>query len=177
MISNLSEIKKNISEMGADPRPSNEKCTPVDTAEIMERVRRSHNIIIRNVQESNAVEQDTITVNQIFDHIIPQQSHHVISISRIGTHSPPKNRPILVSFSNPSIVKKILRNKKLLKLVDSFRAISLSDDLTPNQSNYLRELRDRLRHRLQQGETDLTIKFLKGVPTIVSQTPSADSGN
>lgn len=47
--------------------------------------------------------------------------------------------------------------------------IKISDDKTPSQREYLNNVRLALKRRIDAGEQDLTIRYIKGVPTIVTK--------
>jgi hypothetical protein len=47
------------------------------------------------------------------------------------------------------------------------RSISISDDKTPKQLEYLTNLRTELQLRRDNGEDNITIKLVKGIPSII----------
>ena len=44
----------------------------------------------------------------------------------------------------------------------------ISDDKSPRQLTYLKSLRTTLQNRIDNGEANLTIKYVQGKPTIVT---------
>lgn len=91
-----------------------------------------------------------------------EQCPKPIKTMRLGTYNPGKNRPLKVCFESTTIPKQLLRNKS--KLPNNFR---LYADQTPSQKNYLKRLSEELQKRKENGETDLTIKYIQGVPKII----------
>lgn len=76
-----------------------------------------------------------------------------------------KARPMKLCFDSQETVKIILRNKTGIK-ENSFRIYS---DQTPYQQNFMVNLKKELKERQERGETDLTIKYIKGIPKIITQ--------
>lgn len=64
----------------------------------------------------------------------------------------------------------ILRNKKRLLENPSTKKFSLICDQTPMQLQIIKELRENLERRIQNGEPNLTIRYKNGVPAIVTKT-------
>ncbi|KAL3267856.1 hypothetical protein HHI36_006997 [Cryptolaemus montrouzieri] len=85
-----------------------------DSSEILDRVRKSHNVIVRRVAENSDPASDFNTVTRILELVVPFSSKYTVSSSRIGSENRRGPRPILVSLSNPIIARDILGNKKLL---------------------------------------------------------------
>ncbi|CAH2089374.1 unnamed protein product [Euphydryas editha] len=80
-----------------------------------------------------------------------------IYVHRLGKYTIRKNRPIRVSFSSPEITKLILRNKTTQK--DS--QIKIYSDKTIHQQQQMKELKQELERRIQNGENNLVIKYIK----------------
>lgn len=80
---------------------------------------------------------------------------------RLGKYIPNKNRPLKVCFNSSDIPKYLLRNKKNLQ-----DKIQIYADQTPAQKEYLQLLKAELNKRIEDGEGDLIIKYIKGIPTI-----------
>ncbi|KAL3285722.1 hypothetical protein HHI36_000250 [Cryptolaemus montrouzieri] len=94
-------------------------------------------------------------------------SQHIVATSRLGDAEKRMPRLVLVTFSNPIITRKLLRNKKILLTIANFRTFSIDDDVSPQQANILKKAREELQLRQPSGETNLTIRYLKGIPTVV----------
>ncbi|KAG5896022.1 hypothetical protein JTB14_007587 [Gonioctena quinquepunctata] len=132
--------------------------------EVVERINRSHNVIMYNVPETNCLERDKAQVEEILNHIQGDPTNPPSSIFRIGRPSPSKPRMIKAVLSTPLQARAILRNKK--KLAHTlFADISFRNDKTPREMSHLHEIRTQLNRK--GGEADLTIKYKQGKPRIV----------
>jgi hypothetical protein len=65
------------------------------------------------------------------------------------------------------IAKEVMRNKNKRINSDLPRSISISDDKTSKQLEYLKNLRTELQLRRDNGEDNITIKYVKGIPSII----------
>lgn len=141
--------------------------------EAMERVKRASNVILRGVPEPQGSIRERIStdeqyVSNMLSTIIGNEPDlKPVKVVRFGKGSPDHPRLVKVVFPNSAACKRVLRNKNKLS-TSPFRGISIQDDKTPKQLAYLRDLREELKSRLDAGEMDLTIKYIRGVPTIVS---------
>nr|CAH7758031.1 unnamed protein product [Callosobruchus chinensis] len=131
--------------------------------ETLEIPRRSHNILLRDVTESN---NDSNIVTEIFNHIEPYANDHHLSVTRLGT---PTSRPRLrrVTFTSQVFARIILQKKNSIISHPSFNYVKILDDKTPTQMLQPRELRDELKRRQTTGELNSTIKYVRGTPSIV----------
>lgn len=149
------------------PPPSREDLI----CEIRERTNREKNIIIVGIVESHNVEaKDRIShdAKEVQTIIKELATNNVTPIKtmRLGKYVSGKNRPIKVLFNSVEIPKEIFRNKSKLSKKD----IKIFSDQTPAQQSHMIELKNQLSKRQENGETDLTIKFIKGQPKIVTIT-------
>ena len=137
--------------------------------EIQERNIRAKNIIVVGIpepkdkpakerQEYEKEEISKITSLAINDCPRPDK------IMRLGKYKPEYTRSIKVSFSSEETVKAILRNRNNL----GFEKIKIYSDQTPNQRKYMQTLKDELQRRIANGEANLSIKYIKGKPKIIS---------
>lgn len=139
--------------------------------EFQDRFERSKNIIIVGVPEkhiSNREERHETERNEaarIINTIYPD-CPRAVKVIRVGKYDGKKIRPLKISFSAQEIAKTVLRNKANLQ-VDGVRIYS---DQTPQQQKFMKNLKDELQQRIDNGEKDLTIKFSKGKPKIVEQS-------
>lgn len=62
----------------------------------------------------------------------------------------------------------IIRNKKKLTDSNPPSTTFISTDRTPHQRDYMKSLKEELVLRSNNGESGLTIKFIKGIPKIVN---------
>ncbi|KAJ3645580.1 hypothetical protein Zmor_023223 [Zophobas morio] len=144
------------------------------TGEALERMKKAKNIIIHGIPEKtgsiqNRQEEDLLTVSTIIDNLHRSTEGNVSQIKchRLGKAAPNKTRPLKVIFPGEEQARLILKNKKNLDS-SKFGNIKISDDKTPRQLTYLKSLRTTLQNRIDNGEANLTIKYVQGKPTIVT---------
>lgn len=189
--SKLNEIKLEIAALKQSTLGNESKCLLMEDviSEIEERKKRSNNIMIfklpelatQNRQESE--EHDENAVNDILSqiqiaHIDPgTQGNRMSQTSsannsnpiclrtfRIGKPTNSQPRPLKVVLNNESAVLNVLRNKNP---VCNQLKISISRDNTPSQQQALKEIRETLEKRKEEGEADITIRYINGSPKIV----------
>lgn len=120
----------------------------------------SHNVEAKDRISHDAKEVQTIIKELATNNVTP------IKTMRLGKYVSGKNRPIKVLFNSAEIPKEIFRKKSKLSKKD----IKIFSDQTPAQQSHMIELKNQLSKRQENGETDLTIKFIKGQPKIVTIT-------
>lgn len=140
--------------------------------EVLERVEKSHNLLALNVPEGTDPSHDVSIASAIVDCISESASQNLLSVDRLPSKD--KSRPawLRLRFSNPRVVSGLLRNKSRLLANRNFRDVVLRDDKTKSQVAELDSLRRELKRRQSSGEKNITIKYVKGSPTIV-QTATA----
>lgn len=136
--------------------------------ELKDRSDREKNIIIAGIIEKN---DKNFKSRQNYDH---EEVNKVLSTLhkdcpnpsktiRLGKYIANKNRPIKVYFTNTETPKVLFRNKS--KLPENIKIYS---DLTPSQNQYLQSIKGELQKRIEEGEKNLIIKYIKGRPTITT---------
>lgn len=145
--------------------------------EITERQKRSCNIIIYGCKENVAdtkdeqIRKDTGFVGELLASMGVQGAELVpIRLGKFETRDA-KIRPIKIKLASESTVTKILRNSRNLKSSDRWRQIYVFHDRTPMQLEIHRNARDELKRRLDGGESELSIKYKGGIPTIIPKKP------
>uniref|UniRef100_A0A6P7GXR3 Uncharacterized protein LOC114347774 n=1 Tax=Diabrotica virgifera virgifera TaxID=50390 RepID=A0A6P7GXR3_DIAVI len=134
--------------------------------ESYERLKRSENIIITDVPESNNTEDDISKASEILENVIPKNHFQIKSAARLGKIDLNKPRVFRITLNSRDQVLSILKNKyKVPK--DKYPRVNIISDSTPQQLQLLSEVRNELTRRKDQGEENLTIKYVKGQPTIV----------
>ena len=146
-------------------------------AEFDDRRRRAQNVIIYDFPESSspdgviAMEEDLANLKSSLSQLSPQFDGLVLRLSRLGTRRSDRVRPLKVVLDSPSSVTKLLvANRSAQPPI-----LSASSDKTLRQRQFLGELRAELKRRLDSGEQDLTIRYINGVPSIVSSSASRPS--
>lgn len=144
--------------------------------EFEERVKRKNNVILYGLPEqphdvarearkefdSNAVKD----VMKNLDKTLPTSDIEVIRLGRLGPSSG-RPRPVKIIFSKPSHSLALLKMSRDLKKNSKFSHLNITNDWTPRQQEYFRELRSETERRRKNGE-DVTIKFFHGIPKIVN---------
>lgn len=140
-------------------------CEDIAT-ELYDRAQREKNIIIFGLKEpmssilSDRISEEKYITIQILKKIYPDCAEPV-KIMRLGKYDPEKRRPLKVCFETSFTCKQLLRNK------NKAQDVKIYADQTPQQQNYLKELKGLLQKRQSEGETDIGIKYYNGVPKIV----------
>lgn len=122
-------------------------------------------MIIFNAPESddNTSANDSSVIKSIFDYIGIEMTP--TAFSRLGRKLS-KPRPLKITLQDASDVFVILKNKYKLRSSQNFSSIRISPDRTQMQRDQLRNVYAKIEERKAAGETDLIVKFLKGIPTI-----------
>jgi len=157
-------------------RLNNEVCNEFIINEIHEWNRRAANLICYNVIESDSnqsdvrIAHDRDQVNNILASIAESTNSVPVPIKviRIGRYQTNKRRPLIIIFGSISEAFNIMKNKT--KLLSRYPTISLSSDRTQYQRDHMKKLREELVSRISNVDIDLTIKFIKGVPTITQKS-------
>lgn len=141
-------------------------------AEINHRNQRAKNIIViglpePNGNETNETEKDEADKAEVINilKMISADCPAPAKIFRLGKQNQQRNRPVKVCFSTQETAISILRKKNNLKR----ESIKIFSDQTPFQQAFLKTLKEELESRIASGEENLSIKYVKGVPKIVSK--------
>lgn len=136
--------------------------------EFRERNIREKNIVLTGIPEPQLTSPEKRRAsdkNEVMKIIqtISKDSRDPIYITRLGKYSTNKNRPIKACFASQEEAKFILRNKSTV----TSETVKIFSDQTPSQQMYLKNLRSELQQRIENGEDNLIIKYVKGVPKII----------
>lgn len=141
-------------------------------SEINERNLRASNVIIYNIDESPAVEpqvrsqHDLTKINEILIKIVDNPPEPVKAF-RLGRPTQGKIRPLKVVFKNRYEALEVLKHKRSLP---NSSGVKINNDLTIMQRDYLKSLKEKLEAEASQGNTNLSIKYIKGIPTIIKKS-------
>lgn len=160
---NLKQKSQTTSEESHDVLSTNEQIIK----EMKNRNNREKNIILVGLQEQTSSKAEERMSQDEFDvlNVIASLSTDIpkpIKVVRLGKYNSGKSRNIKVYFDTNGPTKTLLRNKDKLP-----KNIKIYSDQTPAQQNYLKKLKEELKCREDKGETDLTIKYISGTPTII----------
>lgn len=142
--------------------------------EFQERNKRRSNIIVYGLPESantsgtvrNNYDQQKITEMLTFLAV----SSSPIKVHRLGVLDSTKiiGRPIKVVFEREiNVFHNIIGKAKNLKNSETWKNVGISLDRTQRQIKLYKTVKDKLRERLDGGENNITIKYIRGVPKIV----------
>lgn len=148
--------------------PDNEAVSAIHVQEIVQRVKRSHNLIIQNLPEVDTESLENSRVHDLVEKISKSSSKFIVRTERLPSSVKSRPRLLKVAFSDPEVVSSILRNKAVLKSMKEYSRLVIRDDKTKGQIDELKTLREELARRRDSGETGLTIKYVKGVPRIIN---------
>lgn len=140
--------------------------------EVLERERRANNVILVGVKEcdsDNGGDRKTHDENSVKKILLEMDrdgnySSKVMTVLRLGRREDGKTRPLKVVLASRQDAILVLKNKSKAN-----RLVRIYDDKTPKQREELQQLRDTLKARTELGETNLTIRYVRGVPKIVNQ--------
>lgn len=130
---------------------------------------RKKNVILSGIKEPQSNDHkerqtsDKVKAFKIIKQILencPEPSR----VMRIGKYKPDVNRSIKVTFESEETTKLIFRNKNKLTDTD----VKIFPDQTPYQQTFFKKLKEELNRRTANGEGNLKIKYIKGVPQIIS---------
>nr|CAI5856162.1 unnamed protein product [Callosobruchus analis] len=144
--------------------------------EIEERNSRKQNIICYGVAENGNVSrqqqeaQDRSEITKVLQFLSPDINTNVKPI-RLGKfdRTNPRPRPIKITLIDQNQVQKCLRNATKLNSSEVFSHIRISVDRTPKQIEFYKKIKTELNRRLANGEANLRIKHIRGVPRIVAE--------
>lgn len=164
------------------------KQTSTDPVEVMnfvanetnDRQSRKNNFIIynstelRNGTKEEQYAADRAIVIDILKSLNFQEE--AISVTRLGkfdSSAVSKKRPIKVKLLSDTNISAIIRNFNTLKINESFKDLSVSPDRTPFQCNLYKKVKNDLLERKRNGESNITIKHINGIPKIVMTRPTS----
>ncbi|KAJ3644294.1 hypothetical protein Zmor_026960 [Zophobas morio] len=137
--------------------------------ELEDRQRRSNNLIL-NIPESDKEtsilrrDDDLTRCKEILTHNIQGDvTYEIMSCYRLGKFVVNKSRPLKITLATQSQALEVL---KKYKQTDGHY---LNRDLTPYQRNVCYLVRKELRQRKENGESNLKLAYLHGIPKIVVQ--------
>lgn len=143
-------------------------------AEVADRAKRQSNLIVFGVTEQDQsvgkderIRNDKQEISEILRIIRPNFDMLDMNPIRLGKFVAGKNRPIKIKLGNEQQVVDIIRNVKNLVNSRFHKKVSLSFDRTIKQQALYRRVKEELQERLNSGETNLKIKYINNLPTIV----------
>lgn len=132
--------------------------------EVVERQKRMNNLMIFNLDISKDF-PESVQINELLTQISGQPMN-ITSSGVIG--KPNKNgfRAVKVRLGSPDDVGLILKNRaKAITL----KKVYIEPDMTPKQREELNAVRNEFQCRKQNGEDNIRIKFVNGIPEIAQK--------
>lgn len=118
--------------------------------------------IISNTNNTNSDNnQIKLILNELNLNYIPTKLH------RLGRPTN-KDRPLKVTFLEVNYTFDILRAQSKLCSSSLWSNIKIASDRTEKQRKMMSNLRKELESRRNEGEKDIIIKYIKGIPTIIN---------
>lgn len=165
----VTNLEANVLNLKRTTSDNNQNTTEEIITEIRERTIRSKNLIIEGIPElkskipSDRLKHDKVKCINVLKEILidcPEPE----KLIRIGKYNPNQHRALKVSLSSEELVRKILsnRNKK------SIENIKIYSDQTQQQRSIIKKLKHEIETRTIEGEKDLRIKYVRGIPKIIS---------
>lgn len=151
--------------------------------EIADRGRRSRNIILYDIPENKSktltvrVKHDNDLVLKLIESFCTPGRDNSFKSSRLGRIQGNRPRPLKIIFNSSDITVDFSKNfdsSVLSRIDDKLTGVSFSRDRTPSERKHLAELKSSLKRRIESGESDLTIKYMNGVPKIIKKASKND---
>lgn len=156
-------LQEDIKALKNEKKKDNEICSAeMIISEISERQKRERNIIVYKMEESN---DDVSKVTDIIKRIAPNVETTNLKAFRLGRSQIKKLLPLKVQLSSREDVFSILKNKAKLRELNI--NVIISTDQTKMQQDYYRKIKSELDGRKDNGEQNIYIKYVNGIPTIV----------
>lgn len=135
--------------------------------EVSDRQYRKNNLIIFGIPDNSSNAKDVI--KEIFSEMRCDLEEDITPV-RLGKPDSSRKlpRPIKLRFKSHETVFKLLFKSKLLRSSEKFKNIRMSSDKTPRQQELYRKIKQELNARIANGETNIQIKYVNGIPRIVN---------
>lgn len=177
----LDSLKKKVEVMSSleEPIPRKDNIEPT-IEELREREKRSANVLIFGVSESELVDkeqriqQELSTVESLLKRADKDVQIAAVKAHRLGKFSKDKVRPIRVTFPTRECALKVLKQRQK---ISEGSAVYVKSDQTPLQRDHLRELLAELHERTRNGGEKLKIRYVNSTPKIVPDREGRQSKN
>lgn len=172
----ITALENKFSNLGAQDHSS---VTPEELLrEIGDRSRCLSNVLVYGLPESSSNDPnvrknfDLNKIVTLFSAVCPEVSTDGLKMFRLGAQSKriKDSRPLKVICASELGARKLIENfnPDSVKALDNcFSNVNFGRDRTKMERQHLAKLRDELKKRSEDGESDLTIKYVRGVPEIV----------
>ena len=121
-------------------------------------------MMVVNFPQAN--ENDDITKSKDMLQSLLGSPVNIVSSARIGKLNKNGHQSLRLTLDSPEMVLRILRNKHKL---DRSLKVFLQADLTPDQRAEVNTLKNQLRERQRNGEPNLILKYVNGIPKLITK--------
>lgn len=90
-----------------------------------------------------------------------------VKVYRIGARVAGKVRPVKIIMASEDHVKRVIKKAKEIKGNSRYGGLAFSTDRTKQQLHHYKQLKEELQRRIEEGEGDLGIKYVRGEQQIV----------
>lgn len=171
----IKKLKQSIEEL-EEKRPERECVNPVTETlqEINDREYKKKNLVVFGIQELDSDEaeerrcHDANFLCKMFEDVPVGFSTEKLRVVRIGKRQQGKKRPVKLLLSSEKEVRKVLAKAKDIKKKPEYNKLGFASDKTRQQLLEYKAVKEDLKRRLDEGEEDLEIKYVKGEPKIVT---------
>lgn len=187
-VSILSEENKNLKEkvdtLEHKVKKIDESATSIGNehdiiSELIDRQIRANNIIVFNLPENTNQDQSHTTdhdkLNNMFNNIMAANISN-FSCFRLGKSNEKetsKPRPLKVILRSSLEAFTVLRSQAKLRSSPDWTNIRCASDRTQKQREHITFIRNEFQRRKNNGEDNIKIKYIKGMPNIVNTKKSA----
>lgn len=170
------EVSTLSQRLDANPKPISEVSNFEEIIqEVTERENRKCNIIFFGVDEIIAsnkderISQEKDIINNVFSYLSVDIDMEITPV-RLGKYDRSRSnpRPIKIKLEDTQSVYNVMRLAKNLRDSESYKNIHISQDRTPRQITYYKSVKSQMEERIRHGESNLRIKYVSGIPKIVS---------
>lgn len=123
-----------------------------------------HNLMIFNLHLEEGI-PESVQISSLLSNKVARQIE-ATNVVTVGKPNRNGHKPVKVTLSNSSDVSFVLKNRRIF--TDSHQ-IYIEADLSPAQLKQLQDIKEELRLRRSNGEENLILRYISGVPTIVAK--------
>lgn len=164
LLQKLDSLEERVNQMVAEPKTLTTLSEDTVACELVERQKRSSNIVIFNMPDSD---NDVNAAKEVFTNLVNKRID-IKSATRVGRENKKGLRALKITLQDSIMASEILRAKR-----DPLkgRNIYIAADLTPCQRAHLNKVKEELLKRKNEGEQNLILKYINGIPKISVAKP------
>ena len=122
-----------------------------EEAEENDKHKRSQNIIVHGLSEQET-NHDFVWAEDLIKGTFSRAT--LKRVARLGKLSHEKKRPLLVCFANEREKSTLLGNLSILKGLEKYKGVSITEDLTPDERKHLKKLSDQAKERNKNDSSE-----------------------